>query len=509
MMTLSKLLLLFLTHLIPAFFFMTMITTILLRNRKSTVHLLLAFMMFLFMQLFLAEFVRNLLPIQYSPVIASLWFSSVGILIAIVGIHFFLVLCQLDTFMRKSVYLPILYSPIIAIVMNMFNGATLFSTSTYYEKGMWIYPVYNENYYITLTVSITLILFYLVILTFARRKAPTTEHRQLYNMLLMSAFISFLWHVLFGYFAFPSFPPYPYIYGGIIWCYFLLVAMKKYDFLNGYDRRFSKLFSINPDAILLMQENNTALVNANPAAMQLLDTLDVDPVTFMHSLPQTIKEHLLLQKSANFFAVPYRQYYYFHIYVDFIYLDRMLHYLVIVHNATKEIQQQKQIEYFAFYDPLTNIPNRRYFEERFSEAIGEAEHFHTHSAVALIDLDYLKSLNDVHGHVVGDYAICKVAEVLTTSTASFGFAGRIGGDEFVVFLNVSSMSMSIEQWITQIVKRYQQAMQHIDDVPLSLSVGVSYVGQDGETLEQLLDVADVRMYDMKRQNKEKHSFSSR
>ncbi|MBS7346060.1 MAG: GGDEF domain-containing protein [Caryophanon sp.] len=123
--------------------------------------------------------------------------------------------------------------------------------------------------------------------------------------------------------------------------------------------------------------------------------------------------------------------------------------------------------------------------------------------------DFLKSLNDVHGHVVGDYAICKVAEVLTISTASFGFAGRIGGDEFVVFLNVSSMSMSIEQWIAQIVKRYQQAMQHIDDVPLSLSVGVSYVGQDGETLEQLLDVADVRMYDMKRQNKEKHSFSSR
>lgn len=59
MMTLSKLLLLFLTHLIPAFFFMTMITTILLRNRKSTVHLLLAFMMFLFMQLFLAEFTTD------------------------------------------------------------------------------------------------------------------------------------------------------------------------------------------------------------------------------------------------------------------------------------------------------------------------------------------------------------------------------------------------------------------------------------------------------------------
>lgn len=364
-MMLSTLLILFLTYLVPAFFFMTMITTILIRNRKSSTHLLLAAMMFFFMQLFLAEFVRNALPIHYSPTIASLCFSSSGIMIAILGVHFFLKLCQLDTFMPKKLYLPILYSPTIAIVINLLHDAQLFSTSTYYAQSIWIYPVYNANYYFTLTGSIALILFYIVILIVAKRKAPTSEHRQLYNMLIASAAISFLWHAIFGYVQFDVLPPYPYIYGGVIWCYFLLIAMRKYDFLNGYDSRFSKLFVVNPDAILLMEANDTSLVNANPAAMKLMDMLQIDPVTFVQTLPKNIKEHLLLQKSGNFFAVPYRQFYYFHIYVGFIYIERSLHYLVIVHNATKEVQQQKQIEYFAFYDSLTSIPNRRYFEETF------------------------------------------------------------------------------------------------------------------------------------------------
>ena len=154
--------------------------------------------------------------------------------------------------------------------------------------------MYNANYYFTLTGSIALILFYIVILIVAKRKAPTSEHRQLYNMLIASAAISFLWHAIFGYVQFDVLPPYPYIYGGVIWCYFLLIAMRKYDFLNGYDSRFSKLFVVNPDAILLMEANDTSLVNANPAAMKLMDMLQIDPVTFVHTLPKNIKEHLLL-----------------------------------------------------------------------------------------------------------------------------------------------------------------------------------------------------------------------
>jgi diguanylate cyclase (GGDEF)-like protein/PAS domain S-box-containing protein len=108
------------------------------------------------------------------------------------------------------------------------------------------------------------------------------------------------------------------------------------------------------------------------------------------------------------------------------------------HGITREINERKQLEdqvrQLAFYDPLTRLPNRRLLSDRLSQALAASKRSACYAALMFLDLDNFKSLNDAHGHGVGDLLLMEVANRLRNCVRGVDTVARFGGDEFVVML---------------------------------------------------------------------------
>ncbi|HEY5581060.1 MAG TPA: diguanylate cyclase [Rhodoferax sp.] len=108
------------------------------------------------------------------------------------------------------------------------------------------------------------------------------------------------------------------------------------------------------------------------------------------------------------------------------------------HGITREITERKQLEdqvhQLAFYDPLTQLPNRRLLNDRLAQALAASQRSARYAALMFLDLDNFKSLNDAYGHGVGDLLLIEVANRLRNCVRGVDTVARFGGDEFVVML---------------------------------------------------------------------------
>ena len=125
--------------------------------------------------------------------------------------------------------------------------------------------------------------------------------------------------------------------------------------------------------------------------------------------------------------------------------------IVGYHGITREITARKlledQVRQLAFYDPLTQLPNRRLLNDRLGQALAASTRSGCHAALMFLDLDNFKSLNDKHGHMVGDLMLVEVAHRLTSCVRAVDTVARFGGDEFVVMLGELNVNkaQSLEQ----------------------------------------------------------------
>jgi diguanylate cyclase (GGDEF)-like protein len=96
---------------------------------------------------------------------------------------------------------------------------------------------------------------------------------------------------------------------------------------------------------------------------------------------------------------------------------------------------EDQVRQLAFYDTLTNLPNRRLLYDRLNQTMASSKRSGNYAALMMLDLDNFKPLNDVHGHPVGDLLLVEVANRLKACVREVDTVARFGGDEFVVLLN--------------------------------------------------------------------------
>ncbi|MFC5406019.1 diguanylate cyclase domain-containing protein [Cohnella soli] len=489
------------THGLPILFLAYMATDVLLRNKKSVEHILISVISLCYLLLFAEEYLRNQVSIAYSPILSAAWLSSVGIVITSVCFHFLIRFTRTDVRMPRWLYPYGLYLPVVFVIVNLATGAELISAQQFVEAGMWKVPVYNAGYMIALASSVGVEILFLLPLMIARTKTGTLEQKSIYKQLTIAVCVSISWNIVFGFINYGGYlPPYPYLYAGIIWCYVLRRTMKRYDFLTQYDKRFQQLFDMHPDAFLLVDRSNT-VKHANPGAKRLFDSLGLDFVRFFELLEPETKQSIHSQTQVKQHETEIE----FNgtrlvllVNADYIWVENENHTLLILQDITVQKQQQKEIQFLAYHDPLTRLPNRRFFQEKLDKVLQEAERRGESVALLLVDLNKFKLLNDTHGHLAGDEALQQAAQIIQDCVGNHGAAARVGGDEFILYIERSPSLHEVERIVDEMKKRFSRYISKFGSIPVGMSIGTSYFPEDGNDGQALMHKADSAMYVMKR-----------
>ncbi|MDE1166688.1 MAG: EAL domain-containing protein [Pseudomonas sp.] len=184
---------------------------------------------------------------------------------------------------------------------------------------------------------------------------------------------------------------------------------------------------------------------------------------------------------------------------------------VTLSDITELREHQRQLEYIAHYDALTHLPNRVLLAERMQQAMSVALQRNNLLAIAYLDLDGFKAVNDVHGHETGDRVLAAVAARMKHTLRCDCTLSRLGGDEFVVMMvdleQLSDTQPMLERLLVAAGEPVQVGSVSVD---ISASIGVSYFPQPAEiSADQLLRQADQAMYQAKLEGKNRfHVFDA-
>jgi diguanylate cyclase (GGDEF)-like protein/PAS domain S-box-containing protein len=182
---------------------------------------------------------------------------------------------------------------------------------------------------------------------------------------------------------------------------------------------------------------------------------------------------------------------------------RCTHYVLTMVDITARKAAEREIEQLAYFDPLTQLPNRRLLMHRLQQALTSTSESRRKGALLFIDLDNFKILNDTIGHDVGDRLLCSVAQRLNSSVRAGDTIARFGGDEFVVMLE--NLSHSGEEAAAQAGKVGEKILAALNR-PYTIgkrvlhstpSIGVAFFGDSGSSVDELVKQADIAMYQAK------------
>lgn len=169
----------------------------------------------------------------------------------------------------------------------------------------------------------------------------------------------------------------------------------------------------------------------------------------------------------------------------------------------RQIADHTELERLSTTDSLTGLMNRRAFQAALGKCLAQARRNGRHGVLLFVDLDNFKLVNDTRGHEVGDTVLREVAAVLHEGAREYDLVARIGGDEFVVWMN-ETRAADIRQRVDHLVGALARLGRFSDDPerPLSGSIGLAeYDPRSGESVEELLSRADSAMYMAKKAGK--------
>ena len=163
------------------------------------------------------------------------------------------------------------------------------------------------------------------------------------------------------------------------------------------------------------------------------------------------------------------------------------------------------LEKLAFFDPLTGLPNRQYFQRYIDGILSRSDGGSFCAALYLLDLDEFKQINDTFGHTTGDALLIKVADFLKKEALDDCKLARLGGDEFVIIAENISSESEAQARLAPFIAAFYQPMKILDhDFHVSTSVGIALIPRDGKSSDELMRRADLALYSAKRQG---HGFA--
>ncbi len=185
----------------------------------------------------------------------------------------------------------------------------------------------------------------------------------------------------------------------------------------------------------------------------------------------------------------------------------LLFYEGTVEDITERKNYERLIEYQATHDALTGLPNRTLMADRLQQCISFAERYGNKLAVAFVDLDHFKLINDSMGHQAGDQLLVTMAQRLTACVRDSDTVVRLGGDEFVLLLTSLQKVEDISQSMQRVLAAVAQpcAIQGREFVT-SCSIGISLYPDDGREANTLLKHADSAMFKAKQSGRNNFQF---
>jgi diguanylate cyclase (GGDEF)-like protein len=176
-----------------------------------------------------------------------------------------------------------------------------------------------------------------------------------------------------------------------------------------------------------------------------------------------------------------------------------------VASTLKHFQRFSSIKNIAIYDTLTNLYNRRYFEERFGMEAQKSFYSGAALSLVMVDIDHFKKVNDTFGHTEGDKVLCEISSLLKTSVRKKDTVARYGGEEFILILPEAGLDESsmIAERIRKLVETtpFDVGRARIN---LTVSLGISnFPSHRPRSKEDLIKMADLALYDAKRSGRNK------
>ena len=168
--------------------------------------------------------------------------------------------------------------------------------------------------------------------------------------------------------------------------------------------------------------------------------------------------------------------------------------------ANKELLKQTQT------DPLTGLGNRRAYDQRLITEAQRAQRYGTNYAVAIIDIDHFKDVNDNYGHTAGDLVLKAIAEILSAHSRAHELVARIGGEEFAIVFSQIELNDALVR-LNSLREKIQQKSFQTGDATFSCTISAGISLSDGEqSLTQVHEAADKALYDAKNKGRDRIGF---
>lgn len=286
--------------------------------------------------------------------------------------------------------------------------------------------------------------------------------------------------------------------------------------LRESEERFRKLFEDTVQAVLLLENDRCTAANQAALAMHGMDCLDqwvgrslseLSPLLQPDGQPSVEKAAQLAQAALEqgacefewTFIRPNGQTFIAHLVVTLIQQGGkdLLH--VVGTDITEQKKAREQVEFLAYHDALTGLPNRVLGQDRLQQALEVAKRQRNGLAVLYLDLDKFKYVNDSYGHAVGDALLKGVAMRLSLCLRAEDTVCRLSGDEFMVVLPEVLAYPQVSNLCARILSELGAPFE-LEGIQLftSFSIGVALYPQDGSDSETLMLNADTALYEAKK-----------
>jgi diguanylate cyclase (GGDEF)-like protein len=188
----------------------------------------------------------------------------------------------------------------------------------------------------------------------------------------------------------------------------------------------------------------------------------------------------------------------------------LTHVLTVGRDITEIDRYRQKVHHQAFFDALTDLPNRSLLLDRIQQTIADAQYHQHQFGFMMLDLDHFKEINDSLGHSVGDALLCEVAKTLHQTVRSYDTVARLGGDEFAILLPAIRQSGDLAMIAEKILQAFINPFHLFGkEIFVSVSIGIVLYPTDSDEVDALFKYADSSMYHAKRLGRNNFQFYSK